>query len=1131
VLEAARKLEGLAELARLLVGGERLVARGVVGSSASFAAAGVGSLASRPVVLVHAHHEDAQHAADELAHLGVRVVELPAVEALPGEAARALDALSRRLAAIRRTRALTDAGDPFVVVGCVHAFMQTVPAADALDALSTSVRVGQSQDPEALLAWLASAGYERTEAVEEPGQVARRGGIIDVFPPVAADASGDEPAPVRLDFFGDEVDRISEIDPRTLAASRTLEQVELIAADLPSPGAPDAQAGDGAGGVCFLEYCPGSALALLVETLEVSEQARGYYERVRGDAGVLEPRAVVRLLRERFAGFAELNQYSAGRSDTGELALPVRRPPDFSSGGAGEAVANAARWAQGEGLRAIVACPTAGELSRLGELAADAGAGDALEPWHARVAHGFVWAAAGDRPLAVFPMHELLGRAPSRRRAGPVRATRTVDAFLSFAPGDHVVHADHGIARFQGLRLMAAGVGKPASGRPAKRSRRRGDDPALEEFLTLEFAGGSSLHVPATQIDLVQKYVGGFSGAPPLSKLGGERWKSQKQRVADSVRDLAGELLRVRAAREASEGIAFPADTPWQQEFEAEFPHEETEDQLAALVAIKRDMASPRPMDRLVCGDVGFGKTELAVRAAFKAAEYGKQVAVLVPTTVLAEQHRRTFGDRLSAYPFRVESLSRYRTAAEANAILRALRRGEVDVIIGTHRLLSKDVRFADLGLVVVDEEQRFGVEHKDALLRLRTIADVLTLSATPIPRTLHMAMLGLRDISSLTTPPVDRHAVVTEVVPPDPGRLEQAIARELSREGQVFFVHNRVHDIEARAAEVRALAPDAEVVVGHGQMPARQLEDVMLRFMTGRADVLVCTTIIESGVDLPNANTMIIDRADRFGLAELHQLRGRVGRSSRRGYCYLLLPDDGVVTAVARKRLAAVERYAMLGAGFQIAMRDLEIRGAGNLLGAEQSGHIAAVGYDMYCRLLEHAVGELSGTRQRTHSRIALDIGLRGYIPEAYIPSDQRRMDAYRRLALASSVEDTQRLRQELTQAYGDPPAPVRRLLTLCELRVALAAVGVGAAAVRGPDVVLFAADPTPAAGRLEGIAGTLAVLEPRGGGGLRRDADTSKPMHEIYWRPPEAYREPRTLADVLRARLLEQPVHAAAQ
>lgn len=1074
----------------------------------------------RPVVLIHAHVEDAQHAADELECLGMAVVELPAIEAGPGRASA--QALAGRVAAVRRVRELGEKHELFAVVGSIHAWMQPAPPAEQLEALSKTVKRGDRVDPGELVRWLGEAGYERVDAVDEPAQFAQRGGIVDVFP-AAPGADQDAAVPVRLDFFGDEVDRIAEIDVQSLASVTAMESVDL-------PAALEGGAEQGKG-VCFIEHCPESALGVLVETLEVSEQGRGYYERVKADSGVIAHTAVVKLAQERLHAFAEVNQYSS-TGDVDEIALPVERPPDFKGAGAesaAEVVAAAGKWAADERARVFVPCATPGELSRLGELMEEAGVSN-LEPWHAAIAHGFVWRQ--DKTIAVLPLHEMLGRAPVRRRHARLKSARTVDAFLDFAPGDHVVHADHGIARFLGLNLMEIdGSGRSTDiSRSAKGKRKKPNDFNIEEFLTLEFKDRARLHVPATQVDLVQKYVGGFSGTPPLSQLGGARWKTQKQKVAESVKDLAGELLRVRAAREASPGIAFPADTTWQKEFEAEFPYQETDDQLAGMAAIKRDMASPRPMDRLICGDVGFGKTELAVRAAFKAAEFGKQVAVLVPTTVLAEQHERTFRERFAAYPFRVDSISRYKTTKEANSTLKALRKGEVDVIIGTHRLLSKDVRFSDLGLVVIDEEQRFGVEHKEQLLRLRTEADVLTLSATPIPRTLHMAMLGLRDISSLTTPPAERQSVVTEVMPFDRTRIEQAIARELAREGQVFFVHNRVKDIKARAAEVQGLAPEANIVIGHGQMPGGQLEEVMLKFVRREADILVSTTIIESGIDQPSANTMIIADADNFGLADLHQLRGRVGRSSRRAYCYLLLPEDGILSAVAKKRLAAVEQYAMLGAGFKIAMRDLEIRGAGNLLGSEQSGHIAVVGYDMYCRLLEQAVQEMGGQRVVTHSRIALDVGLRGYIPASYIPGDVRRMAAYRRMSLASSVEEVRAVRDDLTEAYGTPPGQVERLLSLAELRVALAGSGVSSAAVRGADVILFAAEPRPVLDKLEGIAGSLTSLTPSSGGAKRRDGDTLKPLHEIYWRPPEAYRQGRTLVDVLCKRLMGQAEPTAA-
>ncbi|MHC4209292.1 MAG: DEAD/DEAH box helicase, partial [Planctomycetota bacterium] len=513
----------------------------------------------------------------------------------------------------------------------------------------------------------------------------------------------------------------------------------------------------------------------------------------------------------------------------------------------------------------------------------------------------------------------------------------------------------------------------------------------------------------------------------------------------------------------------------------------------------------------LICGDVGFGKTEVAIRAAFKAAEYGKQVAVLVPTTVLAEQHERTFRGRFADYPFRIESISRFKTAKHQREILDALRCGQVDIIIGTHRLLSKDVRFADLGLVIIDEEQRFGVQHKQQLLAFRLTADVLTLSATPIPRTLHMAMLNLRDISSLTTPPLDRRAIVTEVISHDPDRIRRAIERELAREGQVYFVHNRVHNIQSIADQVRALVPAARVLVGHGQMPSRQLESVMLKFLRRDADILVCTTIIESGIDIPTTNTMFVNNADNFGLSELHQLRGRVGRYKHRAYCYLLLPTDRVVSEVAMRRLQAIEQFSMLGAGFRIALRDLEIRGAGNLLGPQQSGHIAAVGYDMYCRLLEHAVADLTDVLRETSIDTVLDIGVTGALPRGYIPSTARRMEAYRRICGADSLTEVAEAEQDLTSAYGAPPPSAVTLLRLAELRVVATMHAVRSVTRHEGDIILAAERPDALRARLEPAQGTVRIV--------------GKPDHkgltQVYYRPPRSYLEGDSILTVLLQRL----------
>jgi len=1066
-------------------------------------------------VLVVAHIDEGDETLDELLGAGVSAMRLPALEVLPGETGVALDQLAERLAV---ARAVIDGAFTGVLICPFQALMQHMPRPARMDELAWIIAKGDRVGQSALVNWLGNAGYSRVETIEEPGDFAVRGGIVDIFPPGGASGlSGPKAAapgtPVRLEFFGEEVDRLTEVDIETMGSDRAVESVELYS--------PDVKAVMRGESVNFLEFVTAEAVVVLHETLEVVEQGRGYYERATDTTGISGPPAVLKLLETRFHAMAEVNQFSAGAgSADARIDLPVGALPAFSKDlreAIGELVALAA---PPENHRVVVCCQTEGESQRLGELLAesDEAARARITTLHTYLGRGFLW-EAGDGDVAFVPYHELLNRFTVRRRGGKLRSARAMDTFLDFQVGDYVVHADHGIAKFIGLTMLAP-RDLPGQTSAVKKRAGAGGSTEPEEFLTLEFASNSKLHVPAAQIDLVQKYVGGFSGKPPLSVLGGQRWKNQKDRTAESVKDLAAEMLRVRAAREHMPGVSYPADTAWQQEFEAEFPYTETEDQLAALGEIKKDMTGPRPMDRLICGDVGFGKTELAIRAAFKAVEFGKQVAVLVPTTVLADQHERTFRSRFAGYPFKVESLSRFKSTREANEILNAVRRGQVDILIGTHRLLSNDVKFADLGLVIVDEEQRFGVEHKESLLRLRLTVDVLTLSATPIPRTLHMSMLGLRDISSLTTAPVDRRAIVTEVIPYNERRLAQAISRELARDGQIFFVHNRVLDIKSVADDVRRLAPGARIVVGHGQMESHELEEVILKFVRGEADILVSTTIIESGIDIPSANTMIIKDADRFGLAELHQLRGRVGRGKHRAYCYMLLPLDRTVKEIAQKRLKAIEQYSMLGAGFKIAMRDLEIRGAGNILGAEQSGHIAAVGYEMYCRLLEESVRELkSEPKVQASSATSIEIGLSASIPRAYIPSEQRRLEAYRRLAAAGTLEQLKTVRADLTAAYGDPPRASYRLFDLCELRIMTMGLGVKTITVREKDVVFLTENPAPVVAKLSNVpAGSQTAKE-----ATVRSLPPKEPghPHEVYFRPPENYMDPETLLRVLRKRL----------
>ncbi|MHC4382671.1 MAG: transcription-repair coupling factor [Planctomycetota bacterium] len=1060
-------------LAALVAEGGTVCARGIVGSSACAVAAALRRRRPEPMLLVTAHLDDADEAADELEAMGIDAARFPAMEMLPGESTVSLELLSERLTIVRR---LIDGPAPAVTTAPVHALMQAVPKQQALQRTMRVLRVGDRLEMDDLAAWLTEGGYSRVQTIESPGEFAVRGGIVDVFGPSGAAA--------RLDFFGNEIEGLFDIDLETMGSDRKRELVELVgvSAEVLQP------ADDGA--ISLLEYLPAETTVILAELIEINEQGRSYLDRATDASGLMTVGELFKTTVERSRTVLELSQYSTGSDARRAEALPVEALPAFAESAA-EAVGELAELARR--LDTIVLCQNEGEVHRMKELLAESAPGAPVRVHEQYLHRGFIWdeAAGSGRGLALVPYHEILHRYHIRRKVRRV-AARSTDRFLEFEPGDFVVHRDHGIARFLGL------------------DRLKGAD-TQEEFLTLEFAGRSKLHVPAAKIELVQKYLGAFQGTPQLSHLGGRKWANQKQAVSEAVRDLAAEMLRIQAARESTPGIRYPADTAWQTEFEAEFPYEETDDQLAAISAVKRDMSDMQPADRLICGDVGFGKTEVAIRAAFKAAEYGKQVAVLVPTTVLAEQHERTFRARFADYPFRVESISRFKTGKHQQEILDALRQGRVDIIIGTHRLLSKDVRFADLGLVIIDEEQRFGVQHKQRLLAFRLTADVLTLSATPIPRTLHMAMLNLRDISSLTTPPLDRRAIVTEVISYDENRIARAIERELAREGQVYFVHNRVHNIQSVADRVRALVPEARVLIGHGQMPSRQLESVMLKFLRREADILICTTIIESGIDIPTTNTMFVSNADSFGLSELHQLRGRVGRYKHRAYCYLLLPTDRMISEVAMRRLQAIEQFSMLGAGFRIALRDLEIRGAGNLLGPQQSGHIAAVGYDMYCRLLEHAVADLTDETTETSIDTVVDIGIAGSLPRGYIPSTARRMEAYRRASGADSPEEVAAVEQDLTSAYGAPPPSAVTLLRLAELRV-LATMHAARSVTRHEGDIIFAAEkPEALKSTLDGAQGTVRIV-----GGPDR-----KGLTQVYYRPPPAYLDGDSILTVLLQRL----------
>jgi transcription-repair coupling factor (superfamily II helicase) len=1029
---------------------------------------------------------------------------LPALE-LAGSLGRVSEEqVSNRLRLVSQYAAMLEATfkpkQPPMMVASIQSLMQSVPSKTQLKQLMWTLAPGQELEPEKLIVWLAEHGYNRLDQVEVPGDFAVRGGIVDVYLP--GEFEGEEVGlTVRIDFFDDQIESIRKFNLDTLGSGEKLESVRLadIKGQLPETGE----------SVSLLSYLPSDTIVALWAPLEIAEQAKSYFDRLPEVKGIYPLSAILRLVGQ-FTRI-ELSQFDQGATaiasmvgkDVPHARLPVNSLQRFETE-AKKAIAELADLAATHEV--IVFCENSGEKQRFNELL------EANQPGlSARVAtpigylhRGFVWqsdeaterqsdkgtddripsvASSLGRSVALLGHHELFHRYEQRRRVKKVIASRPVDSFLDLKVGDYVVHVAHGIARFTGMQTLTK-EGKS------------------EEYLTLRFAENAVLHVPAARINLIQKYIGGFHGHPQLSRLGSGVWEKQKAKVSEAVMDLAAEMIEIQAARNAEQGTAYPPDTEWQQEFEAEFPYEPTADQVTGAEDIKQDMQKPRPMDRLLCGDVGYGKTELAMRAAFKAAEAGRQVAVLVPTTVLAEQHYRSFKERMVNYPFAIESISRFKTAKQQKETVARLSRGEIDILIGTHRLISKDVKFSDLGLVVIDEEQRFGVTHKERLKQMRKTVDVLTMSATPIPRTLHMSMLGLRDISNLTTAPQDRRSVVTEVISYDKQRVKQAIQRELAREGQIYFVHNRVYNILEMAEEIQAMVPDARIIVGHGQMPEGELEKVMLSFILHEADILVCTTIIESGLDIANSNTIFINNADRFGLSELHQLRGRVGRYKNRAYCYLLLPPDRPVTPVAAKRLKAIEEYSHLGAGFKIAMRDLEIRGAGNILGPEQSGHIATVGYEMYCQLLEEATRQLKNEPKPMRPEAHVDIGVGASIPKAYIGSDKQRMDVYRRLTRCDSLAMLAELETDLKDAFGDPPRQAVLLFAMTELRLLAGHFGIESIIKKDPDVVLTVRDAAKVQLGLHGAPGTVRVIDEK----------------TVYLRMPPGMMESDTLLLILR-------------
>jgi transcription-repair coupling factor (superfamily II helicase) len=932
-----------------------------------------------------------------------------------------------------------------VVVASAAALLTKLPEPASILLSSCEIKPGVDIDPHALANTLALGGYEPADPVDAHGEFARRGGILDVFP------AGEE-LPIRIEFIGDTVESIRRFDPGTQRSVETLDRFGIVPVREMSPGQSLLTAD------LFQFLRTRDSQVWLSEPTDVEghikaawEQiATSYSDAVERAKGVEPPDPMSLLMTEdevtsALAGAVILEELSLddGSREPGAGSLVLSVQPTAVFHGRIPDWINDVKAAQANGDHVVFVAGSGGRADRTVELLTDydiralkaSDTGDVMrgavlvgEGW---LSKGFRLRLAGEQAsgpaLLVYAETDVFDE--ERRKTGAGKKRSASAAFLSdlrdLKVNDLIVHVDHGIGQFVGLKQISVAGGD-----------------IVQEFLELRYHGDAKLFVPVERLDLIQKYTGGAN--PPLDRLGGTTWEKAKTKVKKAMRDMAEELLKLYAARKAVPGHAFSADTHWQEEFEDAFEFTLTPDQATAIADIKRDMETPTPMDRLLCGDVGYGKTEVSMRAAFKAVMEGKQVAFLAPTTVLAAQHLKTLTERFAAFPAKIDMVSRFRTKQEIKETLESLASGRLDVIVGTHRLLSKDVNFKDLGLLVVDEEQRFGVAHKERIKQMRKKVDVLTMTATPIPRTLNMSLVGIRDMSVIETPPKDRLAIQTNVVKFDSTVLVRAIRAEMDRGGQVFFVHNRVESIYSMGNLLQRLVPDARIVIGHGQMAEDALERAMLDFMTHKADILLATTIVENGLDIPNANTIIINRADRYGLAQLYQLRGRVGRSDRAAYAYLLIPPEEALSPVARKRLTAMKEFSDLGSGFRVAALDLEIRGAGNLLGGEQSGTIDAVGFEMYMKLLEETIRELKGEDLEDDVRATVNLKVDFRLDDIYVPDMNQRLMIYRRMAGARSEDEIGRLVDEVRDRYGPPPTAVLNLADFARIRVLADGLGV---------------------------------------------------------------------------------------
>ncbi|WP_226486472.1 transcription-repair coupling factor [Streptomyces parvulus] len=1107
LLDAVVKDTALAEAISAAADGNRMHVD-LVGPPAArpFAIAALARETSRPVLAVTATGREAEDLAAALRSLlpPEGVVEYPSWETLPHERlSPRSDTVGRRLAVLRRLAHPRpddpETGPVSVVVAPVRSVLQ--PQVKGLGDLEpVALRTGESADLEATVEALAAAAYARVELVEKRGEFAVRGGILDVFPPT-------EEHPLRVEFWGDDIEEIRYFkvaDQRSLEVAEhglwappcrellltpdVRERAAALAEDHPELGELLGRIAEGIAveGMeslapvlvddmeLLLDVLPKGAMAVVCDPERVRTRAAdlvatsqeflqaswaatasGGEAPIDVDAASLWSIADVRdRARELDMMWWSVSPFAADdaldEADTLKLGMHA---PETYRGDTAKALADTKGWLA-DGWRAVYVTEGHGPAARTVEVLGGEGIAARLDndlgtlgPSVVHVScgsidHGFV-----DRNLrlAVLTETDLTGQKAAGREGArmPARRRKTIDP-LTLETGDYIVHEQHGVGRYIEM------VQRTVQG-------------ATREYLVVEYAPakrgqpGDRLYIPTDQLEQITKYVGGE--APTLHRLGGADWTKTKARAKKAVKEIAADLIKLYSARMAAPGHAFGADTPWQRELEDAFPYAETPDQLTTIAEVKDDMEKTVPMDRLICGDVGYGKTEIAVRAAFKAVQDGKQVAVLVPTTLLVQQHFGTFSERYAQFPVSVKALSRFQTDTESKATLEGLREGSVDIVIGTHRLFSSETKFKDLGLVIVDEEQRFGVEHKEQLKKLRANVDVLTMSATPIPRTLEMAVTGIREMSTITTPPEERHPVLTFVGPYEQKQIGAAVRRELLREGQVFYIHNRVESIDRAAARLREIVPEARIATAHGQMSEQALEQVVVDFWEKKFDVLVSTTIVESGIDISNANTLIVERGDNFGLSQLHQLRGRVGRGRERGYAYFLYPPEKPLTETAHERLATIAQHTEMGAGMYVAMKDLEIRGAGNLLGGEQSGHIAGVGFDLYVRMVGEAVADYrasleGGVEEEPPLEVKIELPVDAHVPHDYAPGERLRLQAYRSIASANSEEDVRAVREELVDRYGKLPEPVENLLLVAGLRMLARACSVGEIVLQGNNI-----------------------------------------------------------------------------